>query len=169
MHGKTAKAFVALLATVALVSVASVGMVGAVDNPEIPFSENVSVDNDTESIRVLAENIENETADVYFYEVNTTTDNRTETLANSGQLNTSGDGTDSLTFSNLDTANFSTYEVVVNGTESIASLTVEKLQVVSGGGGVLTNLTSSGKATAVGGGLLALLAGAVGYSLRSWD
>lgn len=157
MQGK--HLFAALLAATALLGVASVGTVGAVDNPELPYSENVSVNEDTESLRVLAENIGGDgTADVHFYEVNTSGENRTTTLANSGVLNTSGDGTDSYEFLALDTTNVSTYEVVVENASSVASLTIEKLQVVSGGGALLDDAPTASPVVLGGVGVVVLIA-----------
>ena len=130
------------LALLAVLGVVAVGAAGAVDNPEMPYTQNLTADDSTEEIRVLAENVENDTAQVTWYEVENHTDtgpngSRSKTEVANATLNTSTSSTDSVTYAGIDIGegNTTVYEVEVAG-DGAASLTLEEIVAVSGGGAV---------------------------------
>jgi len=146
----------------------------AVDNPEMPYSQNVTVDNDTEKIRVLAENIDGDTASVTVSEVenhSSTGPNgtRSTTQVATGTLDTSTSTTDTYTFAAVDPANVSTYQIDVDGTSSMASLEVERLVAVGAGGmvGGSGSLFGDMSETTLGG--IALLAVVFGWAVMRDD
>ena len=126
------------LLSVLLLTTLAVGGVAAVDNPSMPYSENVTADSDTTSIKVTATNVTNTSttpASVTVFEV---PDDGTETPVASGTLNTSASETDSYSFAvpDISDGNTTDYRVEVSG-DGAESLIVEKIGVLGGGGGLL--------------------------------
>lgn len=98
----------------------------------LPANETFAVDNDTEELRAIVENT-NGTLDVTVY--NATGDTRTEVAT--GTVTADGaDATDTYSFTAIDAANVSEYELEVTG-DGAERVQIEMVGVVSGGGGFM--------------------------------
>jgi len=142
------KSIMAVAAALALFGLAA-GTVSAVTvtdwNGTNDITDTFDVTNDTESLRVTAENVTNDSADVTVYGV----ENGTETEVDNGTVTTdeSPDGstptptpvyTAQYTY-DLSQSDYDTYKVVVSG-DGADSLSIAKVNVVTGaagGGGIL--------------------------------
>lgn len=149
----------ALAALVLLSAVLGVGAAAAAGNDGTTdvevVNKTVSVDADTESLRIIGENITNGTAAVTVAGVNST---GAETQVSTGTLDTSASGTttDTVTVSGVNSTKYPEYRVLVEGDAAGDTVTVNKVQVVQSGGGGL--LGTGGMST----GTLVLAAGAAG-------
>jgi len=173
------KSIMTLAAALALFGLAA-GTVSAVTvtdwNGTNDVSDTFDVSNDTESLRVTAENITNDAADVTVYGV----ENGTETEVDNGTVTTdeSPDGT-SPTPTPVYTSQYSydvsdgqydTYKVVVSG-DGADSLSIAKVNVVTGaagGGGILSGGILGGVPTIelIAGALVAVVVGAAAVVQR---
>jgi len=161
MHDYT-KSIMMLAAALALFGLAA-GTVSAATvtdwNGSQPVNDTFSVDNQTESVRVTAENITNDQATVTVYGV----ENGTETQVASTTISTDAtNGTYTTQYDyEVDTANYTTYKVSVSG-DGADSLSLAKVNVVTGaaGGGGLpgTGVLSSVPMVEVVAGALVLVA-----------
>lgn len=130
-------AILGIAAALALVAV-GIGTAGAVTvedwNGSEPVNESYSVGNSTESLRVIADTIENDTATVTVYGV----ENGTETQVNQSTISTNSGATgESMTtwdYSLSEPPEFDEYKVSVAG-DGAETLEVAKVELVSGGGG----------------------------------
>jgi len=111
----------AVVALIASVTVPAAALSGSMVDQE------VQVDSDTESIRVTAENITNDTADVAIEE---TVDGNTSEVF-TATLDTSNESMDSVEYSELDPN--ATYRVLVDG-DGAASISVKSVEASSGVG-----------------------------------
>lgn len=142
-------------------SISLAGTVAAAGNTM--HNETYVVDDDTEALRVTAENITNGTAQATIYEVNTT---GSETQVFTAELNTTSS---SITMDSVEfTGPFNTsydYRVVVEG-DGADSLSVKEVTTVSAtGGGGISDLSESQFAYVIGAfGLFAILFG--GWAIR---
>lgn len=123
-------AVVALLLTVGLVGIGAAETYENLESADMPVNETVTPDEDTESLRVLAENVTNDTADVTVFEI----DNGTETEVDTGTLDTSGTDTTTDTYEYSEINTSLEYRVLVEG-DGADMIDVAKVQVVSAGGG----------------------------------
>jgi len=160
---------VAVVALLGL-SLAGVGAAQTYENlsgSDMPVNETVTPDTDTETLRVIGENVTNGTASITVFEI----DNGTETQVGTGTLDTSTAGTtmDSYDFNAVNSS--LEYRVLVEG-DGADMIAVNKVNVVAagGGGGGGGGLPNPGdiplkNAAAV---LVAVLAaaGAVAYNVR---
>jgi hypothetical protein len=144
-------ALVLLSAVLGVGAAAAAGSDGTTDVEVV--NKTVSVDADTESLRIIGENITNGTAAVTVAGVNST---GAETQVASGTLDTStaGTTTDTVTVSGVNSTKYPDYRVVVMGDAAGDTVSVNKVQVVDAGAGGL--LGAGGMST----GTLVLAAGA---------
>ena len=126
----------AVLALLAALVGASASIVAA----ETLHSQTIDVDQDTEALRVLGENITNDTASVTITEHL----DGTQTQVLSSTLNTSTTTMDSVELSTIN-ANAS-YEVVVTG-DGADSISVNEVQVIPAAGGSTSSSSSWSIAT----------------------
>jgi len=170
MHDYT-KSIMMLAAALALFGLAA-GTVSAATvtdwNGSDPVNDTFSVDNQTESVRVTAENITNDQATVTVYGV----ENGTETQVATSTISTDAtNGTYTTQYDyEVDPANYTTYKVSVSG-DGADSLALAKVNVVTGaaGGGGLpgTGVISGVPMIEVVAGVLVLVAvGAAGVVQR---
>jgi hypothetical protein len=159
---------VAVVALLGL-TLAGVGAAQTYENlgsADMPVNETVTPDDDTETLRVIGENVTNGTADVTVYELQ----NGSETQVGTGTLDTSATDTttDSYDFDAVNTSR--DYRVLVEG-DGADMIAVNKVNVVAagggggGGGGLLSGDLSLKNAAAVLVVVLALV-GAVAYNIR---
>jgi hypothetical protein len=152
----------ALAGLVLLSAVLGVGAAAAAGDAGVTdvevLNKTVSVDADTEDLRVIAENITNGTASVTVFGVNET---GAETQVSTGTLNTSLSGTTTATatVSGVNATKYPEYRVLVEGDNASDTVSVNKVQVVAAGGGVFGGAATSSTA------MLVLAAGAVGAAL----
>ena len=114
-------------------SLAGVGAAQTYENlsgSDMPVNETVTPDDDTETLRVIGENVTNGTADVTVYEIQ----NGSESQVGTGTLDTSTAGTtlDSYDFNAVNTSR--DYRVLVEG-DGADMIAVNKVNVVAAGAG----------------------------------
>lgn len=166
MKGKFTIAFVAvagLLLSVGLVGVGAAQTYENVNGTDMPINETVSPTEDTESIRVIGQNITNGTADVFLFEI----ENGNETQVSTGTLNTSDSSVTSDTFEYSMVNTSLEYRVHVEG-DGAELLDIAKVNVVSagGGGGFGSSLSAVPKEAVIGVLLALIIAGGVVVSRR---
>jgi hypothetical protein len=152
-----------LALAVALAGVgAMVGAVGAVSSPDTPYNETIGVDTDTEQLRVTATNITDDSTgtalDVEVFGVTNASDSatRTETSVATGSVSTGTESTSSYTYSGVNSSEYSTYKVSVTSPSTSTNTTaeellIEKIGVLSGGGGLLGGSGLTAPVVGVGG------------------
>lgn len=130
----------------------------AAETVALPQNETFSVSNDTQELRAVGENASGElTVTVY----NATNSSDLVEVTN-GTLNATdaNGGTDTFSFAAIDAANVTQYKLSVDGTAGIELLELEKVQVISGGGGLLptdSEIMGVPVVVAAGGGLSILV------------
>jgi len=165
MHNIT-KGILALATALVLVSV-GIGAASAVDVSSWNGTENVTdtftVTNDTEELRVTAENVTNDSATVV---VTGIADDGTETQVTTGTVTTdaaNGTYTDTYSYTNIAPSSYTEYRVEVSG-DGADSLSVVKIGVTSGGAGFLSGTDYTQEEIAAG----VLLAGIAVVILWYW-
>lgn len=124
---------VAVVAVLGL-SLAGVGAAQTYENlssSDMPVNETVTPDTDTETLRVIGENITNDNASVTVYEI----DNGTETQVATGSVNTdeaNGTYMDSFDFDAVNTS--LEYRALVEG-DGADMIAINKVNVVAAGAG----------------------------------
>jgi hypothetical protein len=123
--------FVAALMLLAVAATVLLATPVAADSVTLPQNETFAVSNDTESLRVVAENMSGDlTTTVY-----DATNSSSLVEVTNGTLNSSKT-TDSYTFSVIDAENVTHYKLSVDG-PGAESVVLEKLEAISGGGGAM--------------------------------
>lgn len=144
-----------LVASVALVGGAAAQETATATAANEPIAEDtLGVDNDTQAVQALAENATG-TLDVTVYGVDA---DGNETEVATGTLDATGNSTDTYEYSSLDPSTYGEYRVVVDGDADAETIEIAKVQVVSGGGGLIGDLGGTNVVAGLGAlaGLVAL-------------
>lgn len=158
-----------LTALLAVLAVGGIGLVAA-QSVALPQEKTFSVDNQTEALRVSAENISANSdgfnaLDVEVFGVDS---GGNETSVDTGEVNTTGSGTtaDVFRFESIDPQTYPSYRVNVTGAGA-EFLEIDKIQAVTGGGGFIPSGSIGGVSyvQAAGIGAILLLIG----GLIWWD
>lgn len=129
-----------LLVAVALVaaSVFAVGAVTAAGSPDKTdvevLNKTVSVGEDTEGLRVVGENLTNDTVAVEIYEVNKT---GVESQVKTGTLNTGTESTSQVSLAGVNSSKYPEYRVIALGDDPSDTVDVSRIEVVDAGGGLI--------------------------------
>lgn len=139
MKRKLGTIAVALLALLAVSAGGAMALsMTNVTSDDMPVEDTFSVDNDTELLRVSAENLSADTADVTVYGIDSDGNESQEATAT---LNTSSTTSDTYEYSSIDTTLYTDYRVTVNSTGGADQIIISKLEEVtsSGGGAILSD------------------------------
>lgn len=128
--------FVAVL--VALSSVLAVGAVtaaGSTGTTDVEvLNKTVSVSDTTEGLRVVGENLTNDTVAVEVYSINQT---GVESQVKTGTINTGTESISQFSVSGINASKYPEYRVVALGDNASDTVNVSRIEVVEAGGGLI--------------------------------